>query len=120
MDSDKALQIINTLASGVDPITGEIHPDGGTLQHPDIIRALYMASMAIQAQMDAGKPGKTASRPGRAGEAWTTEEDRQLAQGFDEGLNMSELGRQHQRSRGAIQARLVKLGRITEDVGEHD
>lgn len=66
MDTDNAWQIITTLASGVDPITGEIQPADSTLQHPDIVRALYVASMALQERLG-NSSNRRAARPERAG-----------------------------------------------------
>lgn len=114
MDTDNALQIITTLASGVDPVTGEIQPADSTLQHPDIVRALYVASMALQEQLG-NNATRRAARPERAGAPWSGDEDQQLVQEFDEGISPSDLADRHQRTRGAIHARLIRLGKITPD-----
>ena len=55
--------------------------------------------------------------PARQGRPWTTEDDTELARRFDEGEVIGDLSHDFERSRGAITARLVKLGKI-EDKGQ--
>jgi hypothetical protein len=43
---------------------------------------------------------------------WTAEEEERLAAGFDAGKTSAELAKLHNRSRAAIEARLLKLGKI--------
>jgi hypothetical protein len=43
---------------------------------------------------------------------WTPEEEERLAAGFDAGRTSAELAKLHNRSRAAIEARLLKLGKI--------
>lgn len=119
MDTDNAWQIITTLASGVDPITGEIQPADSTLQHPDIVRALYVASMALQERLG-NSSNRRAARPERAGAPWSDEEDQQLVQAFEEGIDPHDLADRHQRTRGAIHARLIRLGKIAPDSADQE
>jgi hypothetical protein len=46
----------------------------------------------------------------RAYERWTSDEERSLEERFREGVSVSELARLHERQRGAIKARLIRLG----------
>lgn len=46
----------------------------------------------------------------RAGQGWTTQEDRDLVDAFRTSGSLSELAQRHGRSRGAIRSRLIKLG----------
>jgi hypothetical protein len=56
---------------------------------------------------------KAATRPESGpGSAWTPEEERQLLERFDSGMKQTEIAEAHGRTRGAIVARLKKLGRI--------
>ncbi|MCE2571882.1 hypothetical protein [Motilimonas eburnea] len=41
MDQEKAYLIIDTLANGIDPVTGECFPENSPYNHPDVIRALF-------------------------------------------------------------------------------
>ena len=44
MDEVTALKLIDTLASGVDPATGELLGPDNPCQHPDVVRALCLAA----------------------------------------------------------------------------
>jgi hypothetical protein len=48
MDTDKSLEIIRALANGVDPQTGEEYAVDSPYQHPQTIRALFMAIQALE------------------------------------------------------------------------
>ncbi|EPA0960909.1 hypothetical protein ACQZVH_004320 [Vibrio parahaemolyticus] len=41
MDQEKAYSIIDALANGIDPNTGEYFPEDSPYNHPDVIRALF-------------------------------------------------------------------------------
>ena len=44
MQEFEALEIVRSLADGVDPRSGEALPEADRCQHPKIIRALYVAA----------------------------------------------------------------------------
>ena len=116
MEQDKALSILKTLADGVDPATGEQFSADSPYQHPDIIRALFWAVHTlggpVRAQKQAApRPESTATN---AGKPWSEEEDVQLGEAFDAGKPTGQFALEHKRSRWAIEARLVKLGRLAE------
>jgi len=50
--------------------------------------------------------------PERAGRPWGDKEDELLAKRFDDGVDIKKLAIKHKRTRGAIESRLVKLGKI--------
>jgi hypothetical protein len=117
MEQDKALSILKALADGVDPATGEQFSAGSPYQHPDIVRALFWAVHTLSGPARA--PKQAAARPEsaaatNAGKPWSEEEDAHLGQAFDAGRPIEQLAEEHKRSRWAIEARLVKLGKITE------
>ena len=58
--------------------------------------------------------------PARHGTAWSAGEDNRLRALFLAGEPISELAKAHQRKRGAISSRLVKLGLLAEDTFGHD
>jgi hypothetical protein len=110
MDKQSTLQIIRTLAQGIDPYTGERYPAESPYQHPDTVRALFQAAEALST---GHRPRSTpSSTPENAGKPWTDEEDQSLAQLFDSGETISGIAKHHRRSRAAIQARLIRLGKI--------
>ena len=116
MQRERALEILRTLADGVDHTTGEQLPVGSLYQHPDTVRALYCA---IQI-MESVRPPKQPTTPREhsaqlnAGRPWTEEEEARLTQAFDAGTPIEALSQAHQRSHWAIEARLARLGKIPE------
>jgi hypothetical protein len=113
MELENTVKTLNALANGVHPATGEIFAADSPYQHPDVVRALFEAVRLIES---AGKPGadarKSAQLPGNTFVRWTRDEEERLAAGFDAGRTSAELARLHERSRAAIEARLLKLGKI--------
>ena len=111
MTPAEAKQIVEVLAGGVDPATGEVLPDDSPLSSPRVIRALFISAKALEL-MAAKSARPAAVAPGNAGKPWTEEEDQRLVAGFDAGMPVAALARTHERTTGAINSRLVKLGRL--------
>jgi len=118
MEKEQALRILNALANGVHPATGEKFAADSPYQHPDTVRALFEAMRAVES---GGTPGPVpAAAPERkpappqsgSGSRWSGEEEQRLASAFDAGRTVDELARAHGRSRAAIEARLVRLGKM--------
>ena len=111
MTPEEAKQIIDVLAAGVNPATGEVLPEDNPLNSPHVIRALFIASKALERL--AGKPARpSAAAPGKAGKPWSEDEDKRLLVGFDAGTPVAALAHAHERSSGAITSRLERLGRL--------
>ena len=110
MDNDKAKEIIQTLADGIDPDTGEILPKSSPYQSAPVIRALHAALKALEHKTKSDARRK--KRPEHAGKSWSKEEDQQVSEAFDKGETVTEIANIHKRTRGAIQSRLEKLGKI--------
>ncbi len=111
MNEANALQIIKNLAEGVDPFTGEIFPDDSPYQKAYVVRALQKAIEALSKEVK-HENKKNRIPPARAGKPWDETESETLVREFDKGTNIGELAKQHQRTRGAIESQLVKLGKI--------
>ncbi|MEO7453560.1 MAG: hypothetical protein ABIV13_02215 [Fimbriimonadales bacterium] len=111
MDKERSIEIIDALAAGTDPTTGEVFASDHVMQNADVVRALYDASIALREQVSKSEKSKTL--PTRAGAPWTSKENEELVAGHRSGLTESELAGLHQRTRGAIQRRLLRLGIIT-------
>jgi len=105
----EALRIVRCLAEGVDPTTGEVFPADSPYQRGETVRALYTATSALEKVEQRQKREKIL--PTNAGKSWDAAEDEQLSQHFDAGMTLKELSRQHERTEGAIQSRLVKMGK---------
>lgn len=110
MDICKALEIIELLADGIDPYTGEVFPVHSPYQHPDTVRALFEAVRALERRPERSKSQE--ALPENAGKPWTQEEDELLVKQFDGGMSVRELSLEHKRTEGAMRSRLMKLGKI--------
>jgi hypothetical protein len=130
MDDKQALQIVAALANGVNPLTGEVFPPDSPYQTPDLIRALYVATRALECRFPplsshpalnpvppsqnpaSGNAVKPTAGKLNAGKPWSAEEDRQLLAAFDAGKSLSEIAQLHERTHGGVRARLEKHGRL--------
>jgi hypothetical protein len=114
MDEARALAIVAALANGVNPLTGEVFAVDSPYQSPEVIRARFCGCRALEA---AGRRRTRAQglALSNAGKPWTEDEDRQLLSSFDDGTPLAELAQAHGRTRGGIQARLVRHGRLAQE-----
>ena len=105
MDIAKAQEIIRLLADGIDPTTGKILPADSVYNCPEVIRALFTV-------LEATAPVSTAQfEPFRnAGKPWTDDEDKRLRDEFTAKMRISDIAKEHGRTRGAIESRLDHLG----------
>ena len=110
MDSAQALAVVRSLANGVDPESGEVFPAESAYQRPQIVRALYEAASALE-RIDRFDRRRS-QMPPKTGEPWTEDEDRKLLAAFDAGRALQELAAAHERTMGAVRARLLKYDRI--------
>ena len=108
MDVTRSLYIIKCLADGVDPITGELFSFDSPYQHPEVIRALYIASQILEK----GPQRREQHLPTNAGKPWDITEDNILCERFSQGTSLKELAQCHSRTLGAIKSRLEKLGKL--------
>ncbi len=110
MSPIEARRIIESLANGVDPETGEILPASAVFNHPQVIRALFVAVKALD--MAARRDERDKALPSNAGRSWAEADDRELLSLFDAGTPLKEIARKQGRTAGAITARLVRHGRL--------
>lgn len=110
MESNQALTVVRSLANGVDPETGEVFAAESPYQRPMVVRALYEAASALEKQHRIEK--RRLDMPRKTGEPWNEDEDRKLLAAFDSGRALQELATAHERTMGAVRARLLKYGRI--------
>jgi hypothetical protein len=110
MDAAQALTVVRSLANGIDPESGEVFPPESAYQQPQVVRALYEAASALE-RIERFERRKS-QLPQKTGEPWTEEEDRKLLAAFDAGRALQELAAAHERTMGAVRARLLKYGRI--------
>ncbi len=115
MDRETVLRHLRAWADGVDPSTGQVLPSDHPGQRPDTLRVIFAAVALLEvapepiAQASARALGQG---PRNAGRPWSSDDDDALASGFDAGEKIGALASRLERTRGAISARLVKLGKI--------
>lgn len=108
----EAQPIIEALAKGIDPDTGELLPKEGVFNSPQVIRALFEAVKALQATQK--KADRNKSLPSNAGKPWSEDEDKKLVSSFDAGKNVNEIASIHGRTVVAVESRLVLVGRVAD------
>ena len=114
MELQIARQIIDTLAQGIHPVTGEAMPEDSPYNAPPVIRALHAVSRALE---DAAAQPAEGARPRRApppnaGKAWTQQEDAALETAFDAGIPLKQVAQELGRTAFAVEQRLIKLGKL--------
>ncbi|MCA9067991.1 MAG: hypothetical protein KDA84_03675, partial [Planctomycetaceae bacterium] len=121
MEVFEALSFIESLANGIDPITGQSVPVTSPLHHPQVIRSLFVILRHIESSSysEPSLPNQN-SRPLNAGQPWTDLEDQQLLNEFDTGMQILGIAEVHKRTRGAITSRLVRLGRLERNAETSD
>lgn len=112
MEISEAVKIVQALAEGVDPTTGEVFRENSPYNDPRVIRALFQALQAMKRVDERNRRAK--NLPGNSGKPWGDEEDRLLIKEFDGHVPLPEIAAKHQRTQGGIASRLVRLGKIPE------
>lgn len=103
MDITRAKEIVRILADGINPETGELLPEDSVYNSPEVIRALFTILEAVRSPS-----GKSSMQ--NAGNPWTDMEEDQLRNEFNSDMRISDIAKEHGRSRGAIESRLERLG----------
>lgn len=119
MELQIARQIIDTLAQGIHPVTGEVMPEDSPYNAPPVIRALHAVARALDGAGVAPAEGERARRkqPPNAGKAWTAQEDAALETAFDAGIALKQVAQELGRTQFAVEQRLVKLGKVAAPMG---
>ena len=103
MEREDLLRQLAAWRDGVDPATGAMLAPDHPAHRVDFLRLVCAAIDAL----GAAPPGRA-----NAGRPWSPTEDALLTQAHQAGMTIAELARAHERTPGAITARLVKLGLI--------
>jgi hypothetical protein len=112
MELQAARQIIDTLAQGIHPVTGEVMPEDSPYNAAPVIRALFAVSQALDAGGSAPPAKPRRGLPPNAGKPWTQPEDDKLEAAFAAGLDFKHIAEELGRTTFAIEARLVRLGKL--------
>ena len=113
METERAIEIVTKLADGIDPYTDQKIDSSSPYQNADTVRALQIALAAMAPSKRASK--RTEEGQGKFGKVWTDEEEKQMEEMFDAKVPVVEIGTKLERTKGAIWARLEKIGRVTRD-----
>jgi hypothetical protein len=111
MELTTARQIIDTLARGVHPVSGEYFAPDSPYNEPPVIRALFTVSQALES----ARRGVSAAP--NAGKPWSPEDDARVEEGFDAGLEIKQLAADLGRTRFAVESRLVRMGKMPPRAG---
>ena len=115
MELQIARQIIDTLAQGIHPVTGEAMPDDSPYNAPPVIRALHTVARALDAPAPAEDP--RSRRVPNAGKPWSAAEDAALETAFDAGIPVKQVAQELGRTAFAVEQRLIKIGKIAGPAG---
>ena len=106
MDLHRAKEIIEILADGINPLTGEVLSDNDSCNQVEVVRAFY----AVLNHLDEKKPKK--NLPANAGKPWPKEDEDLLVKLYHSGAAKGDICKTLQRTESGIAARLVHLGVI--------
>jgi hypothetical protein len=117
METSEAKTLLNTLANGIDPVTGEVLPDTSPYNDPRVIRALFSVlypakrnKQSIKKPDEKQQENMAAGRPLNAGLPWTESLKEELARKFNAGERLDLLAKDFNRTKGAIISELAKQG----------
>ena len=118
MELQIARQIIDTLAQGIHPVTGEAMPDDSPYNAPPVIRALHTVARALEgAPPAAAEEAPRSRRVPNAGKAWTAADDAALETAFDAGIPVKQVAEELGRTAFAVEQRLIKIGKVAAPAG---
>ncbi|MBW7998562.1 MAG: hypothetical protein FVQ81_18710 [Candidatus Glassbacteria bacterium] len=109
MDKAGAIKIIEKLADGMHPETGQPLQPGGVLDRPEVIRALNIATRTLRASHRSQRALQAAPN---AGKSWGKSEDQRLLADWEMEKDLRVLANRHGRTAIAIRSRLIKHGKI--------
>ena len=114
MDRESVTRHLRAWADGIDPSTGQVLPPDHPGQRAETLRVIFAALALLSAHADGTSETNRFPSGGarNAGRPWSGADDETLASAFDEGQTIGALAVKLERTRGAISARLVKLGKI--------
>lgn len=110
MKTSNQLEILRSLASGINPYTGKEFKATSAYQHPQTVRALYAAINALE-RVDKIE-AKQKHLPKNSGSYWTSKEERKMIKAHEDGNKVAQIAKILQRTEGAVAVRLLSLGKL--------
>ncbi|MGM9616268.1 hypothetical protein, partial [Butyricicoccus sp.] len=93
MDILRAIEILESLAQGIDPYNGEVLEKAHVCNQPETIRAFYCILRELE---------KQEKQPENAGQPWTQKDDEKLWNLYRDYVPIRELQKIFKRTRGSI------------------
>ena len=126
MEIKEAVEILEFLANGVDPSSGEKIPQDSSYNNPDSIRALFTCINYIKhppkrkRKTIEEKQAENLNKglPRNSGMPWTEDLKKELTNTFKSGMLPKELAGRFERTTGAIISELKKMNLITKEEAE--
>lgn len=114
MRRETAIDILEALLDGVDPVTGEVLPEGHVCLEATVMRALHVAVVALQTpeEAEAALPSYPLTKSGKlnAGRPWTEEDNQRLIQLYLDGRSIENICQLLQRRKPGVNNQLQYLG----------
>ena len=117
MEIRKAQRIVEILAHGVDPTTGEAFAEDSPYNEALIIRALFTVHEFVRRARtppmsadERRRENVELGRPRNYGLPWTEDARALVATAFQDGKAIAELAATFERTQGAIHAELIRQG----------
>lgn len=107
MENQTVEYILLNLLEGKDPRTGAAIKDGSAILEDNVKEALNSALEAIKSHHVLRM-----NLPANTGKPWSNKDDKKLSESYEKGINIELLAKEFKRTRGAIHARLIKLGKL--------
>ena len=123
MDINQSIKILEALANGIDPTTGEKFPAHSPYNNPEVIRGLYHALEIIRKRKQKSKMSLEEKQqvnvnkglPRNAGLPWVDEQREYVAINFKQGETVDQLALKLERTRGAIIAELERQNLVSQE-----
>ncbi|NTS77493.1 hypothetical protein HR060_11530 [Catenovulum sp. SM1970] len=123
MNQENVISILEGLANGLNPVTGEILPSNSPYNEPEVIRALFQAINLIP---KARKPKKTIQQkqqeniekglPQNYGLPWEEADVQKVVSMYQSEISIPNIANEFSRKPGSIVSLLKRHGVITEEV----
>lgn len=122
MEIEMALELVRTLATGVNPVTSERFSFDSPYNHPDIVRALFTVLQRVPKPRKSGiarqKENVSRGLSLNAGMPWTDVARAEVAESYRAGMLVEDIAKSQERTKKAIVAELVRQQIISMSEGE--
>ncbi len=122
MELVDAIEVVRTLAQGIDPKTGQPFPKDSPYNQPVVIRALFTVAQHFPRRKktleEKQQENIAKGLPRNTGLPWTEAARTTVATSYRQGKSIEQLAGAEERSKSAILAELKRQGVITQEEAE--